>query len=303
MGDATTFNPVTGQADTLAPGIRRIVAPNPSPMTFRGTNTYLIGDRQVAIIDPGPDEPRHLEALLAALRPDQEVTHILVTHAHLDHSPLADRLKRETGAQIYAYGPADAGRSAIMQTLAKGGLVGGGEGVDEWFEPDVCLDDGAMVEGEGWSIRALWTPGHFGNHLSFALGDAIFTGDLVMGWASSLVSPPDGDLTDFMASCRRLQKEDAAIFHSGHGAPITDPMGRLDWLIGHREDREAAILDHLAHGPATARSLAHAIYTDISASLLPAATRNVLAHLIDLYGKKRVTTRAELSADAQFTRV
>ena len=143
MDDAREFNPAVGEAQEVGPNIRRILAPNPSPMTFRGTNTYLVGDRQIAVIDPGPDDTGHLAAILAALRPDQQITHILITHAHLDHSPLAARLARETGAQIYAYGAADAGRSAIMQQLAETGLVGGGEGVDADFVPDVGLDDGA----------------------------------------------------------------------------------------------------------------------------------------------------------------
>ena len=212
MDDAPEFNPAVGAAQEVGPNIRRILAPNPSPMTFRGTNTYLVGSHQIAVIDPGPDDAGHLAAILAALRPDQQITHILITHAHLDHSPLAARLARETGAPIYAYGAAESGRSAIMQQLAETGLVGGGEGVDAGFVPDVGLDDGAVLEGEGWQLLAHWTPGHFGNHLCFAMGDTVFTGDLVMGWASSLVSPPDGDLTDFMASCHRLRRVEARVF-------------------------------------------------------------------------------------------
>ena len=300
--DATPeFDPPVGMAEEVGPNIRRILAPNPSPMTYRGTNTYLIGERQVAVIDPGPDHPAHLAAILAAIRPDQQLTHILVTHAHLDHSPLAAALARETGASVYAYGAADAGRSAIMQHLADTGLVGGGEGVDAGFMPDVGLDDGAVVEGEDWRLTAHWTPGHFGNHLCFSMGDAVFTGDLVMGWASSLVSPPDGDLTDFMASCDRMHARGADVFHAGHGAPITDPQGRLNWLISHRKSRETAIVEALKAGPADAQSLAHAIYTDTPANLMPAATRNVLAHLIDLYGKNLVATKEEITANAVFS--
>ncbi|MEO3414063.1 MBL fold metallo-hydrolase [Roseovarius sp. CAU 1744] len=301
MDHQAEFNPPVGKAEVTGNDIRRIVAPNPSPMTFRGTNTYLVGDRQVAVIDPGPDHPGHLAAILAALRPDQQVTHILVTHAHLDHSPLAAPLARETGAKIYAYGAADAGRSAIMQQLADTGLVGGGEGVDAGFTPDVGLDDGAVLDGDGWRLMAHWTPGHFGNHLCFSLGDVVFTGDLVMGWASSLVSPPDGDLTDFMASCDRLHALEAGVFHAGHGAPITDPRGRLDWLIGHRKSREAAILGQLDRGPANAETLARMIYTDTPTALLPAATRNVLAHLVDLYGKNLAKPETELTAGAAFS--
>ena len=303
MDAVSEFNPTPGEAERLGPGLRRILAPNPSPMTYRGTNTYLLGDRRLAVIDPGPDDPTHLAAILGALRPDQQITHILVTHSHLDHSPLAAQLSRETGARVYAYGPADTGRSAVMQQLAATGLMGGGEGVDAGFTPDVRLDDGAILEDEGWRLTAHWTPGHFGNHLCFSMEDTVFTGDLVMGWASSLVSPPDGDLTDFMASCRKLTGLGAAVFHSGHGAPITDPRGRLDWLIRHRLSREASILEHLRAGPATAKALALAIYTDTPAPLIPAATRNVLAHLIDLYGKNITSPTSDLTEDASFALV
>ena len=301
MTQTDTFDPPHGIAQEVGPGIRRILAPNPSPMTFRGTNTYLLGDRQVAVIDPGPDETAHLQSILAALGPNQQVTHILVTHSHLDHSPLARRLAQETGARIYGYGASDTGRSAIMRQLAESGLVGGGEGVDPDFLPDVGVDDGAVLEGEGWRVTAHWTPGHFGNHLCFSLREAVFTGDLVMGWASSLVSPPDGDLTDFMASCRKLQQLDAQVFYAGHGAPISAPRERLDWLIAHRLTRESAILERLKSGPANAEGLARAIYTDTPANLMPAATRNVLAHLVDLYCKNRVAPLAELTSDATFS--
>ena len=294
------FNPEPGVAQDLGGGVRRILAPNPSPMTYRGTNTYLIGTREVAVIDPGPEHPAHLAAILAALGPGQQATRILVTHSHLDHSPLAKALARETGAQILGFGPSGAGRSAVMQQMAEQGLEDAGEGIDPDFAPDSHLADGAQIEGEDWSITAHWTPGHLGNHLCFSFGDSVFTGDLVMGWASSLVSPPDGDLTDFMASCRRLRAMGAKVFHSGHGAPILDPAERLDWLISHRQAREAAILAQLENGPAGAAGLAQAIYTDIPTRMLPAATRNVLAHLIDLVQKNRVEPIGTLSDRAAF---
>ena len=292
--------PAARQIDEMAADVRRILAPNPSPMTLFGTNTYLVGTTDLAVIDPGPDNPRHLEAILAAVGSDQRISHILVTHAHLDHSPLAPALARATGAPVLAYGDAQAGRSKIMQELAKQGLAGGGEGVDASFRPDLLLPDGGMVQGDGWRIEALWTPGHFGNHLCFALGDILFTGDLVMGWASSLVSPPDGDLTDFMASCARLQSRSDRLYLPGHGAPVVDPAQRLDWLITHRLAREAAILAALATGPATAETLAARIYTDTPAPLLPAAARNVFAHLIDLTQKNRVKPQPHLSWTADF---
>lgn len=294
------FDPVIGQADPVRPGLRRIVAPNPSPMTYRGTNTYLLGTHDLAVIDPGPLSDSHLSAILTAIGPDQRASHIVVTHAHLDHSPLARPLAAQTGAPVLAFGGAHAGRSAVMQELAAQGEIGGGEGIDETFEPDIVLEDGAVIAGAGWELQALHTPGHIGNHLCLAWGDSCFTADHVMGWASSLVSPPDGDLTDFMASCARLAAREWTEFFPGHGAPIADPGARLDWLISHRRAREAAILETLQQGAGTAQDLARAIYTDTPAALLGAASRNVLAHLIDLYGKSRVEPVGDLHLDAVF---
>jgi glyoxylase-like metal-dependent hydrolase (beta-lactamase superfamily II) len=294
------FDPIAGQPDQIAPGLRRILAPNPSPMTFRGTNTYIVGQTDLAVIDPGPDNAAHLAAILAACGPEQRITHILVTHAHVDHSPLARALSRATGAPVMAYGDAQAGRSAVMDSLAQAGLAGGGEGVDAAFVPDACLADGATVTGSDWQLQAIWTPGHFGNHLCFAMGDILFTGDLVMGWASSLVSPPDGDLTDFMASCRCLRARADRIYLPGHGAPVTDPASRIDWLITHREAREAAIIEALQAAPATAETLARQIYTETPAMLLPAAARNVFAHLVDLTGKNIIAPEGQLSWTARF---
>ena len=294
------FNPVPGVPQDVGRGIRRIVAPNPSPMTYRGTNTYLVGATDLAVIDPGPAIPAHLDAILAAIGPGQRIARILVTHAHVDHSPLARPLAAATGAPVLAFGDADAGRSAVMEGLAAAGLAGGGEGVDRDFAPDQVLADGDVVEGPDWRLEVIHTPGHMGNHIALALGDACFTADHVMGWASSLVSPPDGDLTDFMASCRRLRARDWRVFHPGHGAPVTDPAGRLDWLIAHREGREAEIRAALARGPATARDLARAIYTDTPPALLPAAERNVFAHLVDLTGRGIVAPAGTLAAGAVF---
>ncbi|SNT26077.1 MBL fold metallo-hydrolase [Antarctobacter heliothermus] len=297
------FRPLPGVAEDLAPGLRRVLAPNPSPMTFRGTNTYLLGTRDIAVIDPGPENEAHLEAILSALTPGQQVTHILVTHAHLDHAPLARALSHETGAPVLAFGPPETGRRPVMQALAEGGLVGGGEGVDRAFVPDRMLADGDVIEGSDWRVEALHTPGHMANHLSFAWGDVLFSGDLVMGWASSLVSPPDGDLTAFMASLARLQGRHWSVFHAGHGAPIREPAARLAELIAHRRAREAAILAALSDGPSTARDLADRIYTDTPPALLPAAARNVLAHLIDLTENSLVVPEGGLAADAVFRRV
>jgi len=295
------FNPPVGVAQTLAPGLRRIVAPNPSPMTYRGTNTYLLGETALAVIDPGPDSAPHLSAILQAVGPDQHVSHIIVTHTHLDHSPLAASLSERTGAPIFAFGAADAGRSTVMQQLADAGTVGGGEGIDADFSPDEIVADGDIITGSGWELDVIHTPGHIGNHISLGWGDACFTADHVMGWASSLVSPPDGDLTDFMRSCARLQTRDWQVFYPGHGAPVEEPAARLDWLVGHRRAREAAILELLSKGPSSAPSLARIIYTETPAALLGAAVRNVLAHLIDLNGRGLVTHSEALHESAIFT--
>lgn len=297
------FRPVPGQPEPLGPRLRRVLAPNPSAMTFRGTNSYLLGSRGIAVIDPGPDDDRHLQALLAALAPGQQVTHILVTHAHLDHSPLARRLSAETGAPVWGFGPAEAGRSPVMQRLAASGLVGGGEGVDSAFMPDRRLSDGEVIDGDGWRVQALHTPGHMSNHLSFAWDTVLFSGDLVMGWATSLVSPPDGDLTAFMASLQKLQGRSWSVFHAGHGAPVQDPAARLQALLTHRRGREASILEALTEAPATAQSLTARIYTDTPPALLVVAQRNVLAHLVDLYEKSLVAPEGPLSAEALFRRI
>lgn len=297
------FNPPVGVAMPLAPGLRRILAPNASPMTYRGTNTYVLGTGALAVIDPGPQDASHLEAILAAVQPDQSISHIIVTHSHIDHSPLAADLSARTGAPIVAFGDAQAGRSAVMNELAQNGMAGGGEGIDLAFRPDQIVQDGDIITGDGWQLEVIHTPGHLGNHIALAWGMACFTADHVMGWASSLVSPPDGDLTDFMASCHRLRARDWQVFHPGHGAPVNDPAARLDWLIGHRQSRESAILECLTAGPATAHTLATQIYTETPAALLPAAERNVFAHLVDLYGKSIVSPDGPLSATAVFSLV
>lgn len=302
MNAADDFNPQPGLAIELDPGLRRILAPNPSPMTFRGTNTYLIGSSGLAVIDPGPDSAPHLEAILAAVQPGQRITHIIVTHSHLDHSPLARGLSQATGAPVYAFGGAGTGRSAVMSELAASGLAEGGEGIDTGFAPDITVRDSDVIGGDGWELEVIHTPGHLGNHIALAWNDACFTADHVMGWASSLVSPPDGDLTDFMASCRRLRQRSWRVFHPGHGAPVTDPAGRLDWLIAHRQSREAAILQALGQAPATARALAEQIYTETPPALLKAAERNVFAHLVDLSGRGLAAPQETLSAAAVFAR-
>lgn len=292
------FDPPVGIAEQVAPSLRRIVAPNAGAMTFRGTNTYCLGERRLAVIDPGPNDDAHLEAILRAVG-GAEVTHILVTHAHKDHSPLARHLSDATGAPIGAYGDARSGRSALMSALAAEGVTGG-EGVDEGFAPDFRLGDGDWIETDEWELEALWTPGHMGNHLSLVQGREVFCGDLVMSWATSLISPPDGDVAAFRASCERLRDLAPSRLWPGHGAPVIEPVARIDWLLAHRAEREAQILAALGDGPATPRDLARAIYRLTPPALLRAAERNVFAHLADLTDRAQVTAIPCLAPDATY---
>lgn len=294
-------------AETVAPGVRRVTCRNPSPYTFTGTQSYLIGQGDVAVIDPGPDEPEHMAALMSALGPRERISHILVTHSHRDHSPGARVLAAQTGAPVYAFGPHGAGMSPTMQALVETGAeIGGGEGGDPAFSPDHRLDDGDRVEGAAWAVTAIHTPGHLSNHLSFALetpgtDGVVFTGDMVMGFATTLVSPPEGDMAAFMASLDRLAlRSGDRLYLPGHGHPVDDPLGMVAHQKSHREARFAQILGALEDGAATATSLTRAIYTDVDPKLLPAAERNVLASLIGLMDQGRVAVTGSVAVDAQF---
>ncbi|MEM9320063.1 MAG: MBL fold metallo-hydrolase [Pseudomonadota bacterium] len=275
-------------------GLRCVLAPNPSPMTFKGTNTYLIGTEEIIVIDPGPNMPNHLSNLLSAIG-SAKVHAILVTHSHLDHSGLARPLAAATGAPVLAAGDSTFGRSAVMAGLAASGAVGGGEGIDQDFVPDGQLTPGAVVSAGDHQVDVIPTPGHMANHLSFAWNGAVFSGDLVMDWSTSLISPPDGDMGAFFASLDRLSARHDRIFYPGHGAPVADPAARLEALRKHRRAREAAILAALDAGPAIPADLVARIYTEIDAALMPMAERNVLAHLIDLSEKGIVDTARPLT--------
>ena len=284
-----------GVVQHLEPGLRMVLAPNPSPMTHWGTNTYLLGAGEVAVIDPGPADDRHLAALLAALEPGERITQILVTHAHLDHSPLARPLARATGAEILAFGGATSGRSPRMVALAG---LGGGAGLDHTFQPDRLLRDGDQILGADWALTTLHTPGHLGGHLCFAWGETLFCGDHVMGWAPSLVSPPDGDMTDYMASLDRIAQGGWRRGYSAHGAPLPDLPARITEITAHRRSREAAILAALTDSPDLA-TLQHRVYAELAPALQPAARRNLLAHLVDLAHRKKIVPDTE---DWQITR-
>jgi len=286
---------------TSLPPIRCLRAANPSPLTGSGTNTWLIGGSEVAVIDPGPDNDDHLQAILAALRPGARITRILVTHAHRDHSALVPRLAARTGAEVLAYGTATDGRSPLMTALAAD-LPASGEGLDLGFRPDRRLADGARITGPDWELATLHTPGHLGGHLCFALGETLFSGDHVMGWSTTLVSPPDGDMGAYMTSLSRLQQQSWQRFLPGHGDPVPDPGQRLADLVTHRLAREAALLAELDRGPMSIPDLTRAVYRETPAQLLPAAAQNVLAHLLDLASRNLVGAVPALHPAAVFHR-
>lgn len=279
--------------------VRLLLAPNPGPMTHWGTNTYILGRGHVAVIDPGPDSPAHLAAILRATE-NEVISHILVTHAHADHSPLARRLSEVTGAPVSGFGPAEAGRSTLMAALAETDVLEGGEGRDEAFQPDVLLSNGDKIAGEDWRLDVLHSPGHFAGHLSFVFDGCIFSGDHVMDWSSTLISPPDGDLGAFMATCETLKSSGAARLYPGHGGPIDAVEDRLNWLINHRLSREASILRTLSAKPLSLQMITERVYTDVPRKVLPAAARNVFAHLIDLVERNLITATPRLSTKAQF---
>ncbi len=294
------FNPKAGKPEALAPGLRRLLAPNPSPMTFRGTNTYLLGTRDIAVIDPGPPDDAHLQAIFDSLSAAQRISHVVVTHSHIDHSPLAMVLAQISGAKVHAFGDSRAGQSAAARGHTD---IGGGEGVDQTFMPDVFVPHRGEISGSDWTLRAHHTPGHMGNHLSFEWleGRALFSGDLVMGWATSMVSPPDGDLSDFMASLAYLSDlKECDVYYPGHGAPVFEPQKRVAELTAHRQSREGEILAHLNAAPATPGDLTRKIYADVNPALWPAAQRNVMAHLIDLTHRKLTAPQGEFSQHATF---
>ncbi|MQT11564.1 MBL fold metallo-hydrolase [Segnochrobactrum spirostomi] len=270
-----TFDPHYGEAVEVAPGVRRLTARNPGPFTFHGTNTFLVGSGPVAVIDPGPDDPAHVAAILAAAGP-AGVSHILVTHTHLDHSPAARALAAATGAPVYGEGPHRPARAPRPgRTL---GLDASG---DLAFRPDVVLRDGDRVAGDGWAIEAVATPGHAANHLAFALGgtDILFSGDHVMAWSTTIVAPPDGAMADYLASLDRLLARPESVYLPAHGGPQREAHAYVAALKAHRAAREAAVLARLGAGDRTLADLVDAIYAGLDPALKPAAALSVLAHL------------------------
>jgi glyoxylase-like metal-dependent hydrolase (beta-lactamase superfamily II) len=282
----TEFEPQHGVAVSVAEGVQRITAPNPSPFTFHGTNTYIVGEKSVCVIDPGPDSDAHFEALMAALE-GREVTHIAVSHTHRDHSPLARQLKERTGAIIVAEGPHRPSRP-----LFEGEVNPFAESSDTDFVPDLALADDQSVEGEGWRLTAVHTPGHTANHLAFALEDTgiLFSADHVMAWATSIVAPPDGAMSDYMASLDRLLERDDRLYLPGHGGPVTEPQGFVRALRTHRLMRERAVLERIRRGDRLIPDMVKVIYATTDPRLHGAAALSVLAHIEDLVVKGLIAT-------------
>ena len=280
------FDLAPGRAEEVAPGVRRILANNPSPFTFKGTVSYIVGRGKVAIIDPGPDDPQHVAALLDAVR-GETVTHILVTHTHRDHSPAARALKAATGAPLLAEGPHRASRPLNIGEATRLDASG-----DVEFMPDHRLADGEMVAGAGWALEAVATPGHTANHMAYALRgtDILFAGDHVMAWATSVIAPPDGAMSDYMASLEKLTRRAETTYFPGHGGAVRDGQTFVGHFIRHRRAREEAILRRLAKGEADIPTLVRAIYIGLDPRLAGAAGLSTLAHLEDLVARGRVAT-------------
>jgi glyoxylase-like metal-dependent hydrolase (beta-lactamase superfamily II) len=278
-----------GIVEEIRPGLRRVLCNNPSPFTFTGTVSYIVGRGKVAIIDPGPADEAHANALLDAVK-GETVTHILVTHTHKDHSPGTPLIKQATGATVYAEGPHRASRPYFESET-----VSTESGADRNFKPDVETRDGDMIEGDGWTIESVATPGHTANHMAFAWreGDALFVGDHIMGWSTTIVAPPDGSMPDYMASLDRLIGREEQLYLSGHGAEIPEGPRYSRFLKRHRLAREASILHRLGKGETDIPSMVRAIYIGIDPRLVSAAGYSVLAHLEDLVMRGVVATEGD----------
>jgi glyoxylase-like metal-dependent hydrolase (beta-lactamase superfamily II) len=285
-----------GSVSQIAPGIRRVIANNPGPFTFHGTGTYILGTGNVAVIDPGPDDEEHIGAILAALD-GETISHILVTHTHMDHSPGCRPLQALTGAPTYAYGPHGAGK------LEQGVQVE--EGGDMDFAPDHLVKHGDIIQGGDWTVECVYTPGHTSNHMCFALQEqkALFTGDHVMGWSTSIISPPDGDMAAYMQSLELLLGRDDAVYWPTHGPSIIDPKTHVRAYIAHRIEREEQILKCIDEGTHGIRDMVPLMYRDTPEFMYPAAARSVLAAMENLLRKNQVVADGgEPSMDSVYRR-
>jgi glyoxylase-like metal-dependent hydrolase (beta-lactamase superfamily II) len=283
-----------GRCDRLSDRVRRVIANNPGAFTYTGTGVYIIGSGEVAVIDPGPALPEHEAALDAALEGEQ-VTHVLVTHHHLDHSPLARTLAAKHGALVYAMSPPD--------LLPEGGEVRMEAGDDSGFRPDLEIEDGDVFTGPDWTLRALHTPGHTSNHVCYALEEerCLFSGDHVMGWSTSVVSPPDGSMGDYIAQLERIRALDFAVIRPTHGTAIDTPRPFLDAYIEHRRLRERQILAEMSAGKTDIRAMVASMYADVDKRLHPAAAHSVLAHMIHLVEQGRVRCHGEPGLETDYT--
>ena len=292
----TRFEPAHGQAVEVAPGVRRVTAGNPGPFTFHGTNSYIVGSDTLAVIDPGPEDEAHLRALLAAIG-GRPVSHVFVSHTHRDHSPLARILAGETGARVFAEGPHRPARP-----LRIGETNPLDASADTEFSPDHALADDEIVQGDGWAIRTVLTPGHAANHAAFALeGPGIlFSADHVMAWSTSIVAPPDGAMSDYMASLDKLVARDDRLYLPGHGGPVAKPSAFVRALRTHRRMRESAIVERLKAGDRTIPEIVRAIYAGTDPRLHGAAGLSVLAHLEDLVARGDVAADGDVSIDTAY---
>lgn len=282
-----------GEAQQVSALITRVVADNPGPFTFRGTGVYIVGREEVAVIDPGPDDAPHLDALKRALA-GKRVSHIFVTHRHLDHSPAARPLAAATGAKIYASGIAP--RFSADDFVAEAGD-------DLGFKPDVVVKDGDTFRGAGWTLEAIMTPGHTSDHMCLALREenALFSGDHVMGWSTTVVSPPDGDMTAYLASLDKIAARGFATLWPTHGPPVTDVAPFLAAYRAHRLDREAQIIARLEAGQKRIKDMVPVMYAAVDPGLYPAAAHSVLAHMIRLVQSGRVQTSGAPGLDSDYT--
>jgi glyoxylase-like metal-dependent hydrolase (beta-lactamase superfamily II) len=281
-----TFDLAPDTVREVAPRVRAIVANNPGPFTFKGTMSYIVGRGKVAIVDPGPDDDAHVAALLDAVR-GETVSAIFVTHTHRDHSPAVPKVKAATGGKVYAQGP-----HRLARPLHTGETHRLDASADMDFRPDVALADGEVVRGDGWTLQAVTTPGHTANHMAFAFAesDLLFAGDHVMAWSTTIVAPPDGAMTDYMASLHKLAQRSEPLYLPGHGAAVRDAPRYVQFLIRHRQGREASILHRLGKGAADIPTIVKAVYIGLDPRLTGGAALSVLAHLEDLVARGVVAT-------------
>ncbi|MEQ8747103.1 MBL fold metallo-hydrolase [Pyruvatibacter sp.] len=288
------FDPQYGEMVEVTPLVRRVVAPNESPFTFKGTGTYVIGRGTVAVIDPGPLDMAHVRAILDGLA-GETISHILITHTHSDHSPAAAPLKDATGAPTYGHGPHGSGHPA-----PEGAKMD--EGGDMAFVPDHAIRDGDVIEGNGWTVECVFTPGHTSNHMCFGLREekALFTGDHVMGWSTAVIAPPDGDMAHYMASLRKLLERDDEVYYPTHGSPVTKPHSLVRGYIAHRKAREDQILKRLEAGDRRITDMVPLMYAQTDKRLHPAAARSVFAHMKQLAEEGRVQTHGTPSISGEY---